>query len=95
MQRGILQVPMSKELKEKAEAVSFDMGFSSLQETIRVLLAKLSKKELSVRIEEVEKVVHLSKAAERRYARITKDIKAGKNIYKPTNKDEFFKLLRA
>lgn len=94
MQRVILQVPMSKELKEKAEAVSFDMGFSSLQETIRVLLAKLSKKELSVRIEEVEEVVHLSKAAERRYAKITEDIKAGRNITKTKNVDELLSLLR-
>jgi len=34
---------MTKYLKEQAEVVSSDMGFSSLQEAIRVLLTKLSK----------------------------------------------------
>jgi len=48
MQRVIVQVPMSRELKEKAQSASSDLGFSSLQETIRVLLTKLSKKELTI-----------------------------------------------
>lgn len=54
MQRIIVQVPMTKELKEKAEDVSSDLGFSSLQEAIRVLLTKLSKKEFSLKVEEAE-----------------------------------------
>jgi len=87
---------MSKELKKKAEAVSVDLGFSSLQEVVRVLLTKFSKKEFRLRItEEAEEITHLSKAAEKRFAKITEDIKKGKNIYKPKNKDEFFELLRA
>lgn len=52
MQRVILQVPMSRELKEKAEIVSSDLGFSSIQEAIRVLLTKLSKKEFRLKVEE-------------------------------------------
>ncbi len=52
MQRIIVQVPMTRELKDKAEIISADLGFSSLQETIRVLLTKLSKKEFSLRVEE-------------------------------------------
>lgn len=50
MQRVILQVPMSKELKEKTEAVSESFGFSSLQEMIRVVLTKLAQKEISFRV---------------------------------------------
>lgn len=50
MQRVILQVPMTRELKQKAEIASFDMGFSSLQEIIRVILNKLARKELSISI---------------------------------------------
>lgn len=95
MQRVIVQVPMAKDLKEKAEAVSFNMGFSSLQEVIRILLTKLSKKEISFRIEEAEEVTYLSKAAEKRYKKAVEDIKAGRNIYKPKNKKEFFELLRS
>jgi len=43
---------MTKELKDKAEIISSDLGFSSLQETIRVLLTKLSKREFSLKVEE-------------------------------------------
>lgn len=96
MQRVILQVPMDKDLKEKAQSVSSDLGFSSLQEAIRVLLTKLSKKELSLKVtEEVEEITHLSKAAEKRYKKAIDDIKAGRNIYSPKDKEEFFKMLRS
>ena len=96
MQRVILQVPMDRDLKEKALMASADLGFSSLQEAIRLLLTKLSRKELSLKVtEEVEEITHLSKAAERRYKKAIADIKAGRNIYRPKNKEEFFKLLRS
>lgn len=78
MQRIIVQVPMSKELKDKAETVSSNLGFSSLQETIRVLLTKLAKKEFSLKVEEVEEVTYLSPKAEARYKKAVADIKAGK-----------------
>lgn len=84
---------MSRDLKEKAEAVSSDLGFSSLQETIRVLLTKLSKREFSLRVEEVEEITHLSKAAERKFKKAVEDIKAGRNVTKTKNVDEFLKLL--
>lgn len=96
MQRVIVQVPMSEDLKEKAEVVSSDLGFSSLQETIRVLLTKLSKREFSIRVEEtVEEITDISPAAERKFKKAVGDIKAGRNIYKPKNKEEFFKMLRS
>lgn len=95
MQRVVVQIPMTKDLKEKAEAVSSGMGFSSLQEVIRVLLTKLSKKEFSIRIEEAEEVTYLSKAAEKRYKKTVEDIKAGRNITKTKNVDELLKLLHA
>lgn len=96
MQRVILQVPMSRDLKESAWSASNDLGFSSLQEAIRVLLTKLAKKELSLKVtEEVEEIAHLSKAAERKFKKAVADIKAGRNIYRPKNKEEFFKMLRS
>ncbi len=55
MQRVILQVPMSKELKDRAEKVALEMGFSSLQEAVRVLLNKIANKELLINITEVSK----------------------------------------
>lgn len=96
MQRVILQVPMTKDLKESAQSASSDLGFSSLQEAIRVFLTKLAKRELSVRVtEEVEEITHLSKAAERRYKKAIEDIKAGRNFTKTKNVDELLSLLRS
>lgn len=95
MQRVIVQVPMTQELKERAEIVSSDLGFSSIQETIRVLLTKLSKREFNIKVEEVEGIVDLSLEAEKKFKRAAEDIKAGRNIYKPKNKKEFFELLRS
>ena len=87
---------MPKDLRIKAEMVSAEMGFSSLQETIRVLLTKLSKHELILRIQEpTEDISSLSSEAEERYEQAYKDIKAGKNIYRPKNKKEFFKILNS
>ena len=93
MQRVIVQVPMNKDLKEKAEAAASELGFSSLQEVMRVLLTKLSNRQLSVKIEESEEITNLSKAAEKRFKKAVEDIKAEKNIYKPKNKKEFFGML--
>lgn len=95
MQRVIVQVPMAKELKDKAELVSSDLGFSSIQEAIRVLLTKLSKREFSLKIEETEEISYLSPAAEKKFKKAVEDIKAGRNIYKPKNKKEFFEILRS
>lgn len=93
MQRIILQVPMSKELKNKAEIVSADLGFSSIQETIRVLLTKLSKKEFSLKVEEIEEINTLSSIAEKKYKKAVEDIKAGRNITKTKNINELLSIL--
>lgn len=96
MQRIVVQVPMSKDLKEKAEIISSDLGFSSLQETIRVLLTKLAKKEFSFKvIAEVEEVTYLSPKAERKFKKAVEDIKAGRNVTKAENLDEILQLLRS
>ena len=95
MQRVIVQVPMSKELKQMAEIASADMGFSSLQEIIRVILNKLAKRELSMTITEAEEINDLSPAAERKFKKAIEDIKAGRNIYKPKNKKDFFEILNS
>lgn len=69
---------MNKDLKEKAESVSSDLGFSSLQEAIRVLLTKFSKREFSLKVEEAEEIPYLSAAAEKKFKKAQEDIKAGK-----------------
>lgn len=93
MDRIILQVPMSKTLKQQAEVAVRDQGFSSVQEVIRVLLTKLARHELAVEVRYPEE--HLSPHTERRYAKIIRDIKAGKNITKTNSLNELFSILES
>ena len=95
MQRVIVQVPMSRQLKERVEIVSSDLGFSSIQEAIRVLLTKLSKREFNLKVEEVEEVTYLSPAAEKKFKKAVLDIKAGRNITKTKNVDELLSVLHS
>jgi len=45
MKRNILQIPIKIELREKAEKEADILGFSSLQEMIRVMLTQITKKQ--------------------------------------------------
>ncbi len=92
MSRVVLQVPMSKDLKVEAEKAALAMGFSSLQESVRLLLKKLANRELKVTVTEEES---LSPEAEARYEKIIKDIEAGKNIVKTKDAKDFLKKLRS
>ncbi len=64
---------MSSDLRKSAERAAKDQGFSSLQDVIRVLLAKLANRQLAITVED-----RLSPKAERRYAKMIKDIESGK-----------------
>lgn len=91
--RIILQVPMSKALRKQAEDVAEDVGFSSLQEVIRLLIRKFARRELSIKVEDVE-VVNLSSSAKSRLKKIEKDISEGKNLYRTEGTADFLKNLR-
>lgn len=95
MSNTILQVPINKNLRDRAVSSAQKMGFSSLQEVIRLFLNKMAEGEVSVKFEETEEITHLSPAAERKFKKAVEDIKAGRNIYKPKNKEEFFELLNS
>jgi len=45
MKRNILQIPIKTDLRNKAEAKSEEMGFSSLQEMVRVILTQITNKQ--------------------------------------------------
>ena len=94
MKRVILQVPMSEELRKSAEKAAIDMGFSSLQETVRILLKKLSTNKLKMDIYDIDEP-QLSQRAIKRYNKIAKEIDEGKNIYKPKNSKDMFEWLRS
>ena len=85
---------MTEELKISAEKAAKDMGFSSLQESVRVLLKKLSTNKLKMDIYDVHEP-QLSPKAIKRYNKIAKEIEAGKNIYKPANKKDMLDWLRS
>lgn len=92
--RSVLQVPMSVDLRRRAEAAATEHGLSSLQEMVRLLLHKLTKNELTLSVREPQEE-RLSPKAERRYAKMIADIKAGRNVTKTESLDELFAMLRA
>lgn len=71
----ILQVPMSKELRDQASSKAQQMGFSSLQETVRIFLNKLAVGEVGIRFEDI---VELSPKAAARYNKMIDEIEQGK-----------------
>ncbi|MBI2196059.1 hypothetical protein HYU45_00410 [Candidatus Daviesbacteria bacterium] len=71
----ILQVPISKQLRDQAASSAHKMGFSSLQETVRVFLRQLAEEEIKVRFEET---VKLSPKAIKRYNKMIDEIEQGK-----------------
>lgn len=76
--RTVLQIPLSPVIRDQALVAAQELGFSSLQETIRVLLAKLAAGRLTISIE--ENIIPLSPAAEKRYAKMDRDFSANKNV---------------
>jgi len=93
MQRTILQIPVSKDLKNSAEKAALNQGFSSLQEIIRIFMKKLAAKKISVTFE--QETVFLSQKNEKRYLEMEEDFKKDKNFYKAKDVDEFLKQLNA
>ena len=92
MNKTILQVPISKELKDKAEEASAKQGFSSLQESVRVFLAKLATNRLEITIQEP---IKLSESSERRYLKQTLDFEKNKNTRSAKTVDELMTKLNA
>ena|SRR3989344_3544549 len=80
MDKSILQVPISKDLRLSAEQVALSEGFSSLQEYVRVLLKKISSREIAIYVGKVP-LVQLSDKASSVYTAVEKDYLEGKNIY--------------
>ena len=93
MNRTVLQIPIAPSLRQQAEAASLDLGFSSLQDVVRLLLHKLARRELTVTVQ--EEVVKLSKKAQARYAKMDEDFRTGKNVYSANNVDDFLRQLHS
>ena len=76
MNTTILQVPISKELRTQAASVAMKLGFSSLQETVRIFLKQLASEEIKITFE--SKPIILSAKNDTRYAKMLDDVKKGK-----------------
>ena len=87
----ILQVPIDKNLRDRATSKAQKMGFSSLQEAVRVFLSKVAAGEVNVRFEET---VQLLPKAIKRYNKIIDEIESGKVKSKAfTDTDSLMKYL--
>ncbi len=71
MKQITLQVPINKQLRDKAKKAAEKQGFSSLQEMIRVLLNQIIQQE--IRMGFVADSLPLSLKNEKRYAKMLAD----------------------
>lgn len=75
MNTTILQIPIKKQVRDQAASVAEKMGFSSLQEVVRLFLNKMAAEEIDVRFEEA---IKLSSKATKRYNQMINEINSGK-----------------
>ncbi len=71
----ILQIPINKNIRNQAASKAEKMGFSSLQEAVRIFLNKMAAGEVNVRLEES---VQLSPKAIKRYNKMIDEVESGK-----------------
>ncbi|MEK7503993.1 MAG: hypothetical protein AAB550_00620 [Patescibacteria group bacterium] len=88
-----LQVPMSKTLRQQAQVVADEYGFSSIQEVIRLFLNRFSQKSISLNFG--EPTVILSDKAEKRYLKMEQDFRIGKNVYRANDVNDLLRQLNA
>lgn len=93
MNTTVLQIPINKNIRDQAASVAVKMGFSSLQETVRVFLNQLVANQITITFQPPP--VKLSKKNDIRYAKMIEEIKSGKTKLKSySNVDEMMNDLR-
>jgi len=75
MNSTILQIPINKNLRDQAASKAEKMGFSSLQEVVRLFLNKIALGELDVTFEQT---IQLSPKAISRYNKIIDEVESNK-----------------
>ena len=88
MSKTIIQVPIEKNLRDQALHASSEMGFSSLQESIRLFLSQLAKRKVDIRF-----TTKLSARSTQKYNQVIDEIEKEKGITKTKNVDDFFDKL--
>lgn len=75
----ILQVPIDKKIRNKATSKATEMGFSSLQEVVRLFVNRVAAGEVNFKFEDS---IQLSPMAIKRYNKIIDNIESGKEDVK-------------
>lgn len=91
MNNTVLQIPLTKDLQLRSKKAAEDLGFSSLQEVVRVFLTQLSRGTVDLKFETPE--IQVSKINEKRYLRMIEDYKINKDVVKNSTMDGFFDKL--
>lgn len=94
MDTTTLQIPLTKSLKSNATSVAKEIGFTSLQDFVRLVLTKLAHRELTVHVTPTENI-QLSPAAKKRYAKMKADFKKGRNIYRAKDAEDLLRQLNS
>lgn len=90
MNKVIVQVPVTKQLRDSAEQAAMDQGFSSLQEVVRVFMKKFSDRSIGITLEQA---MPLSAVSEKRYRSIDRDVKQNKNIQRANDVHQLMQQL--
>lgn len=75
MNSTTLQILVNKNIRDQATSVAEKMGFSSLQEVVRLFLNKMAAREIDVTFEQT---FQLSLKAAKRYDSMIDEIESGK-----------------
>ncbi|MBI2597365.1 type II toxin-antitoxin system RelB/DinJ family antitoxin [Candidatus Daviesbacteria bacterium] len=75
MNNTVLQIPVDKNVRNQAASKAEKMGFSSLQEVVRLFLNKIASGKIDVTF---EPTVKLSTKATKKYNKIIDEIESGK-----------------
>lgn len=76
MDSTILQIPITKSFRDKVSDVVIEMGFSSLQDYLRLIMKKTLTKEIDITVG--PKPIVLSAKNAKRYDKMVEDYLSGK-----------------
>ena len=88
MNNTVIQIPISKQLRQQSETAANQAGFSSVQEVIRVFLCQFSQQKIVLNFDNPG--IKLSPENEKKYLKIISDLQKNKNITSTKSPDDFF-----
>lgn len=88
MNNTVIQIPISKQLRQQSENAATQAGFSSVQEVIRVFLQQFSQQKIVLHFD--SPTIKLSSNNEKKYLKIISDLQKNKNITSTNSPNDFF-----